>query len=89
MSTKEARLDFRLDPEVKARIERAAKLTRESVSTFIVQAAATAADNILARADVTVMPAEQFDMLLAALDTADSSPALTRLGQRDRRYMRK
>lgn len=89
MSTKEARLDFRLDPEVKARIERAAKLTSESVSTFVVQAAANAADDILARADITVMPAEQFDALLAALDTADSAPALTRLGQRDRRYVRK
>jgi len=89
MSIKEARLDFRLDPEVKARIERAAKLNSQSVNTFVVHAAATAADEILARADVTVMLAEQFDALLAALDTADSAPALTRLALRDRRYLRK
>lgn len=89
MSIKEARLDFRLAPEAKARIERAAKLTSESVSAFVVQAAISAADDILAREDVTVMPAEQFDALMAALDTVDSAPALTLLGQRDRRYVRK
>lgn len=89
MTIKEARLDFRLDPDAKARIERAASLSRESISAFVVHAATDAADRVLARADLTVMPADQFDALLAALDAADPAPALTSLGQRDRRYVRK
>lgn len=89
MTVKEARLDFRLDPEIKARIERAAKLSHESISGFVVQAAAGAADQVLARADVTVMPADQFDELLSALDVADEAPALARLAKREPRYVRK
>lgn len=88
MTTKEARLDFRLDPEVKARIERAAKLTHESTSGFVVHAAAAAADHVLARADVTMMPAEQFDRLYAALDLADEAPNLRNLAQHERKYIR-
>jgi uncharacterized protein (DUF1778 family) len=88
-SIKEARLDFRLDPEVKARIERAAKLAHESISSFVVRAAAAEADRVLARSDVTMMPTEQFDELLASLDIADEAPALARLGKTERRYLRK
>ncbi|HEX6344078.1 DUF1778 domain-containing protein [Umezawaea sp.] len=78
-STEEARLDFRLDPEVKARIERAAKLSGESVSTFVVHAATAAADGVLARAEATVMPAEQFDALRtctarASVETCPATP---------------
>jgi uncharacterized protein (DUF1778 family) len=89
MSGKEARLDFRLDSEVKDRIERAAKLAKESTSAFVVRAAAVAADQVLARADTTVMPAEQFDELLASLDVPEEAPALAQLGRNERRYMRK
>ena len=89
MTIKEARLDFRLDPEIKARIERAAKLARESISAFVVRAAAAAADRVLARADMTVMPAEQFDDLLSSLDVADEATALAQLGKSERRYTRK
>jgi len=86
---KEARLDLRLDAETKDRIEQAARLTRESTSAFVVHAAAERADLLLARADITVMPAEQFDELLASLDVADEAIALTRLGQTERRFVRK
>lgn len=73
MSVRDARLQCRLDPEVKARIERAAKLAKESTSAFVVRAAAAAADVVLARADTTMLPAEQFDHLLASLDIADEA----------------
>lgn len=89
MTTKEARLDFRLDADTKDRIEQAAKLTRESTSTFVVHAAAARADQVLARADVTMMPSEQFDELLASLDVADEASPLARLGHSERRYVRK
>lgn len=89
MTTREARLDFRLDVADKHRIEQAARVTHESTSAFVVHAAIDRADQILARADVTIMPAEQFDELLAALDVADEAPVLTRLGQTERRYVQK
>lgn len=89
MTTKEARLDFRLDPETKARIERAARLTRETISAFVVRSAATEADHVLARADVTIMPADQFDELFASLESAEIAPELARLARRERRYKRK
>lgn len=88
MTIKEARLDLRLDAENKAHIERAAKASDESVSTFVVHASIEAADRVLARADATLMPAEQFDALIAALDVPEDAPVLTRISQRGRRYRR-
>jgi uncharacterized protein (DUF1778 family) len=87
--TREARLDFRLQPEEKARIEQAAKASHESLSSFVVHAATAEADRVLARADVTLMPAEDFDALLASLDVAEDVPALARLGKSERRFIRK
>lgn len=89
MSIKEARLEVRLDQATKARVERAAELSKQSTSSFVVAAAADAADKVLARADVTIMPAEQFDDLLAALDTADEAPNLVKLNSGHRGYARK
>lgn len=89
MTTREARLDFRLDPDMKARIERAARISSTTVSGFVVQAAAAAADDVLARAEVTVMPAEQFDELFQSLDRAAEAPALEHLARREPRYLKK
>ncbi|GAA3841087.1 hypothetical protein GCM10022243_04330 [Saccharothrix violaceirubra] len=89
MSTKEARLDFRLDQDQKGRIERAAELSRKSTSAFVVDAAMDAADKVLARADVTIMSAEQFDSLMSALDVADEAPGLAKLNSVHRGYVRK
>ncbi|GAA3657843.1 hypothetical protein GCM10022267_49970 [Lentzea roselyniae] len=89
MSIKEARLEVRLDPAVKARVERAAELNRQTTSSFVVEAAANAADKVLTRADVTIMPAEQFDELMAALDVADRAPNLAKLNSGYRGYVRK
>jgi hypothetical protein len=36
-----------------------------------------------------MMPAELFDELLASLDVADEASTLARLGQSERRYVRK
>ena len=55
---------------------------------FVIHAATAEADRVLARAEATVMPADQFDALLTALDMPDEAPALARLAQRDRRYRR-
>ena len=55
---------------------------------FVIDAVTAEADRVLARAEATVMPAEQFDTLLAALDMPDEAAALARLALRDRRYRR-
>jgi uncharacterized protein (DUF1778 family) len=88
MTVKEARLEVRLDERSKERIARAAELSNETVSAFVLRAAAAAADSVLTRASMTVMPPEQFDEMLAALDVADEAPALARLNQRTRKYSR-
>lgn len=88
MSPRQARLELRLDEQSKEHIARAAELANESVSSFVLSAATGAAEKMLARADHTVMPADQFDELLAALDAPDEAPALARLSQRPRRYHR-
>jgi hypothetical protein len=38
---------------------------------------------VLTRAEATVLPAEQFDMMLTVLDMPDEAPTLTRLAPRE------
>ena len=88
MPIKSERLEVRVDAATKARIEDAAARLGQSASMFVIHAATAEADRVLARAEATVMPADQFDALLTALDMPDEAPALARLAQRDRRYRR-
>jgi uncharacterized protein (DUF1778 family) len=89
MVSKDARLELRLDPAVKARLEQAAAMTRQSTSSFVAEASIAAADKVLGAADVTFMPAEQFDELMAALDVPDDAPELARLAARPSRVVRR
>lgn len=88
MSIKTERLEVRVDAATKAHIEDAAARLDQSASVFVIHAATAEADRVLARAEATLMPADQFDALLTALDIPDEAPALARLAQRDRRYRR-
>lgn len=88
MSIKTERLEVRVDAVTKARIEDAAARLDQSASAFVIHAVTAEADRVLARAEATLMPADQFDALLAALDMPDEAPALAQLAQRDRRYRR-
>jgi uncharacterized protein (DUF1778 family) len=64
-----ARLEFRIRPDVKRKIEHAAGLVNETASDFARSAAETRADEVLRHYDVTtVVPAGFFDALLAELD---------------------
>lgn len=64
-----ARLEFRVSPADKERIERAADLSDEPVSTFARTAAEEKAERILREYDArTTVPAAFFDDLMAALD---------------------
>ena len=80
------RLDARIDAETDARVQQAAALLDESVSSFVTRVVRVEADRVLGRADVTLMPAEQFDALVESLDTPDEAPGLARAGVRPRRF---
>ena len=86
MSLKTRRMEARVDAETDELIRRAAELTHESVSSFVVRAARAEADRVMARTDATVMPADQFDAVIASLEEAEPAPALARVAARPRRF---
>jgi uncharacterized protein (DUF1778 family) len=69
-------------------LRQAAQAQHTSISAFVLDAATTAADVVLARADRTLMPADQFDGLMAALDEPDEAPALAALAAKPRKFRR-
>ncbi len=81
MPAASARLEFRVRPERKSRIERAAELVHEPVSEFARTAAEEKAERVIREheATTTTVPAEFFDDLLDALDAPPrANAALTR-----------
>lgn len=74
-----SRLEARIDPALDELITRAARQLNKTKTAFICDALESAALKALARADVTVMPAAQFDAMMAAIDRADESPELQEL----------
>lgn len=69
-----ARIEVRVSPAVKARIEYAARLDDTSVSSFILDAAKERAEDVVRQHQShTVVPAEFFDNLIAALDQPDEA----------------
>ncbi|WP_203716382.1 type II toxin-antitoxin system TacA family antitoxin [Asanoa siamensis] len=81
-----ARFEFRLRPEVKSRIERAAELVNETTSDFARTATEERAERVLHEHEsATVVPADFFDELLRALDApARPNPALQAAARRAR-----
>lgn len=76
MATKTQRIEMRADEEQERLIAAAAEMSKVSVSAFVLRAASAEATRVLARAESVVMPAEQFDALIASLDTPDPAPRL-------------
>lgn len=68
MTTTKDRLDFRLDRSVKSRIERAASLTGQSISSFALAALVREANLVLAEHDAISLNAEASRKFLARLD---------------------
>jgi len=83
-----ARATRGVDPEIRERITEAAAASHESVSGFVMLAARAEAERVLGRTDVTLMPAEQFDAMVASLDVGDQVPNLSRAAARERRFER-
>jgi uncharacterized protein (DUF1778 family) len=76
MAAETNRVDVLLSPAERSLIGRAAAVTGESVSVFMVNAALDRAEQVLGSL-VTVTPAEYFDRLVVALDEPDVVPHLT------------
>ena len=79
------RLEIRLSADAKHRIELAARLQAVSVGEFVRTAAEDEADDVLRSQTVTVLPAADFDRLVAALDEPVlPAPALVEAARRAR-----
>jgi uncharacterized protein (DUF1778 family) len=88
VATRTKRIEMRADPESEALITAAAAASRVSVSAFVLDAATERAARVLGRADLTLMPAGQFDAFIAALDEPDEVPRLAEAARGPRRYTR-
>jgi len=86
MATRTSRIELRAEPDREQRIRYAAELQRQSVSAFVLEAAADRAEQVIASASATEVPAEFFDRLWEALDAvAEPNPALGRRSVSPRR----
>ena len=88
MAVKTARLEARASPDQRQRIEQAASTAGVSVSAFVVGAAVERAEEVIAAATTTVVPADYFDALLVALDEPEPAPRLAKAAKRSRRSER-
>lgn len=88
MATKSERVEARLSPEERDRIERAASFEGQSVSAFIVEAAVERAGQVLAEHTITVVPPDYFDRLVTALDDPEPAPRLRSAARRATRRSR-
>ena len=82
---KDKRIEARADAPTLAVIAEAAALANESLSAFVVSAAVDRAEKLIARADRTFMPAEQFDAMISSLNDDSPIPELSRLFAKPRR----
>lgn len=73
VKNKTVRIKVRVTSEIGARIEKAAAWRGMSVDAFVLEAAIDRADQVLDHWQTTVVSAEYFDRLLAALDEPISS----------------
>jgi len=88
MAVKTDRMEARVSPAERERIERAASVSGLSVSAFMVTAAVERAEVVIAEAMTTIVPADYFDALLGALDEPATAPRLAKAAQRARRRPR-
>jgi uncharacterized protein (DUF1778 family) len=81
-------INMRADPERKQRLQLAADLTHESLTSFVLSAADEKARQVLSEHRVTVLPAEFFDEFFDAV-AADPNDALAELAQGVRPFQRR
>ena len=88
MAVKSERVEARISPDERARLEAAASIAGVSVSAFLIAAAIERADELVAAQISTSVPADYFDRLIDALDEPDLAPNLVRAARRSQRKPR-
>jgi len=88
IQSRSRRIEARATEDDARLIAHAAQLLNKTVSAFTVSAAVEKAENIVARAEATIMPAEQFDAMIAALDDPTPIPQIEALARRSHRIER-
>jgi uncharacterized protein (DUF1778 family) len=82
MAQRTAKLDLRLTPQAKRRLQSSAAASGQSVSEFVLESALVRAEETLADRTRFVLDAEQWKAFLAALDAPPRDlPRLERLFQ--------
>jgi uncharacterized protein (DUF1778 family) len=82
------RLEFRIRPDSRQTIQRAAALLAVPVGDFVRTAAEERAEEVIREQGATAVPADFFNALLDALDQPpDPNPALTRASQQRRKVV--
>ena len=88
VAARSRRIEARATEDDARLIARAAQLLNKTVSAFTVGAAVEKAETIVARAETTIMPAAQFDAMIAALDDPTPIPQIAALARSPRRIER-
>ncbi len=73
-ATNEARLNFRLPPDLKTLIEEAAAVLGQSVSDYAVSTLVRNARDVLQQTQVTKLSNRDRDLFIAMLDDTDAKP---------------
>lgn len=87
--SKTERIELRVSADDKDAIMAAATMERTTATDFVRGAVLDRIRHVQARADRTLMPAEQFDALVAALDVPDDTRNLARAFARERRFVQR
>ncbi|WP_415937974.1 DUF1778 domain-containing protein [Streptomyces sp. 039-1] len=88
--TSTTRLEIRIPEEDKRLIERAAQASSATTSGFVLQALRQAAQDVLRREQVTVVPPDFYEAMVASLNEPDeANEALSKAAVRAREIIRK
>lgn len=80
-----SRLEIRITPQDKDLIEQAACVLRETTTTFVLQSLLAAAREVIRHEEVTVIPPDFYDAVIASLDDPPQrNKALTAAAQRNK-----
>jgi uncharacterized protein (DUF1778 family) len=89
-ATRTSRIELRAEPARERRIRYAAGLCRQSVTTFVLEAAVRRAEDVIASSSATIVPPRYFDSLYKALDRAPkANRALARRAVGKRRVVQR
>jgi uncharacterized protein (DUF1778 family) len=87
--SKTERIELRVTAADKDAIASAAELEEVSTTDFVRRAVLDRVAYVRARSERTLMPAEQFDALVASLDVPDETPNLARAFAHKRRFIQR